>query len=436
MAKGGKGGGKGYQLPGLRQALKAVDALGAQMTGEADADYAVALSALRAGQAGLSKQTRGLTRDLLRGQLVQSTSLSKLAKTARAQKNVVQEGVGKTTNRYGSALGQSVAQSYAPAKAIASGTAKVITGAAKAGRKTTGVAETVAGIAQAGVQAQGAAAKYSLNQALQQRAIVDNQTLASLTGQLYQTALQYNMQMAMYEKQRADALADARKAEMAETKDTLEFLGQSTPELGSWLDTYTDTHKEGEGAVYTDGKLDITKVRDAYMAEMGIDPATLAPGSQDATRVDLITAIAREMKGGSDIHTATVDAMNTLYSGMAGWEKFAPKTLQSINTGITVEQERMALGNLQSVGALTVENQPGLVYDLQGMGNPIDPSGAGGLQYRDAGAAYIRNTYGDATAKAWLRGQTSWSDDAIDTYLSTLDAGVDPTEGFNFTPGT
>jgi hypothetical protein len=425
---------KGYKLPGLNKALKAVDALGASMTAEADADYAVALSAMQAGQRGLAKQTRGLTRDLLAGQLKSSASLSKLAKTARAQKNVVADQQAKTTNRYGSALGQSIAQSYKPAKAIASGTGKLVTGAAKAGKATAGVAGTVAGIAQAGVAAQRQAAKYSLNQALQQRAIIDNQTLAGLTGQLYQTALQYNMQMAMYEKQRADAAADARKAELGATKDTLEFLGSETPAVSAWLDTATDTMKD---ELYTDGALDPAKVRAAYAAHMGIDLSVpLDPASQDAARMNLITEIARKMADGQNISTATESAMNTLYQGMEGWEKLSGSTILSIQTGITAAEEAQALANLNNIGALTVTTsgmQNLMVHAEEEWGwlTPGDVDPMTSNQFRDAGATHILDTLGSATAKAWLRGQTGWSDPAIDSYLSTLHAGESTTEGFN-----
>jgi len=209
-------------IQGMGKAMRAVKTLGKQMHNEADADFAVSLSANAAGSSGLAKQTRGLTRDLLAGQLKSNASLSKLARNARAQTGVVASQQAKTTSRYGSALGESNAAAYAQAKATAGATGKLVTGAAKAGKQLTGVAQTVAGIAAQGVAAQRAAAEYSLNQALQQRNIIDNQTLAGLTGDLYKMGIEANLQWKMWKKQQEYAL---KQADIAAGKQTQAQLG-------------------------------------------------------------------------------------------------------------------------------------------------------------------------------------------------------------------
>ena len=187
----GKKGGSGINL---KAALKVVNQLGKQMSAESTGDYNVALSALTAGQKNLSKQTRAFTRDMLLSQGQNQQALGALGARARAQSGVVSAKQAAATSRYGSALGASVASQYKPAAAVAAGTGRVVTGQAKQGKGIGRVGETVAGIAQAGVVAQQAAAEYGLAQALQQRNIVDAQTLASLTGDLYKTAMSYNMQ--------------------------------------------------------------------------------------------------------------------------------------------------------------------------------------------------------------------------------------------------
>jgi hypothetical protein len=410
---------KGYKLPGLNKALKTVNTLGNQMTREADADYAVALSALRAGQQGLAKQTRGLTRDLLAGQLKSTTSLSKLAKAARAEKAVVANKQANTTSKYGAALGQSVSRSYGTATAIAGGTAKVLTGAARAGKATTGVATTVAGIAQAGVAAQASAAKYSMNQALQQRAIIDNQTLAGMTSQLYQTALQYNADMAMYERQRADALSDARKAEVGETKDTVEWLTSTSGDMGSWLQSADELNTYD-----VDGKFDVAAAIEAYTAEMGLNPEVVP---RDADQLAVMTVAMRGMAEGVDATTAITNAMNELFQGKAGWEKVSTNLMGSTSAYIAASMEAKSLTTIQGFEGVTYDtgDVSGLPLDLGDIywGNRQGSA----MQSRDAAARAIMDAHGSSVARAWLRGTGAFegNDVAINYYLSNLPSAAD-----------
>lgn len=308
---------------GLRQALKAVDALGGQMGGEREGDYRVALSASAAGQKNLSKQTRALTRDLLAGQLTQNASLSKLARQGGRQPGVVARQQAGTTSRYGSALGESIAGSYKVAGAVAAGTAKKTGAAAAAGVAQTQAAITVAGIAKQGVKAQKAAGEYSLNQALQQRTIIDNQTLASLTGQLYQTALQYNMQWQMWKKQQDYALKAADKAQNKELRDAAEALPGQAPQWGvdAWkiVDDYSQAN-DGDLSQFN-----ITEAATTWASQNGYNPA--------GTEAGVVVAIMRGLKAGQPTATATVNAMDTLFGGLHQWDKIGYSIKSSVVAG-------------------------------------------------------------------------------------------------------
>jgi hypothetical protein len=419
MAKKG-GGSKTYQLPGLRQALAAVNSMGKQMGQERMGDYKVAGSASAAGQANLSRQTRALTRGLVLGQRQNAAAIGRLSDRARASQRQVANKQANSVSRYGSALAGSAASQFGQAKATAKAGAQVVGGQAKAGKAMQAIAGTVAGFAGQEVKAQNAAAQYSLNQALQQRTIVDNQTLAGLTEDLYKQSLAYNAQMQMYEKQRADAAADARKAELGQTRDTLGFLQNATPEIGSWLQNEMQTNPDG---LQTDGKWDPTKMKDAYAVSIGADPNN----PQDQTRLNVAVGIARELANGADITTATTSALNTLYDGMPGWDRMAPKQLSAITHGIGLEQERTVTQNLQEIGALGLTANKTIIGADEG--GLISSLGSASVektssQFKEAATAHILETYGEPTARAWLRGQFNWSDSAIDGYLAGLPAGA------------
>jgi hypothetical protein len=319
------------KTPGLRAALKVVDQLGHQMTAEADADYAVGLSASNAGQRALRKQTRGLTRDLLAGQQVQGASLSRLAREARAQKGAVSARQSATVGRYGAALGGSIANAFGVANATASGTANVLAGAAKAGHKQAKVAGTVAGIAAQGVAAQKQAAAYSMNQALQQRAIVDNQTLAGLTGQLYETALQYNMQWQMWKKQQDYAAKQAEKANGFGSKGDAQRLMQ---EGGAIASAAADSYRDWK-AEHPDEDINVSTAAAEYAAEYNYDPA--------GPEVTLFSATIRNLKSGTPYAAdAYGQAMNTLFGGAKGFDQWGQAVIQGGQTQIILDQTREA----------------------------------------------------------------------------------------------
>lgn len=325
MAKG-KGG--GYNL---KAALKVVNQLGKQMGAEGTADYNVALSALTAGQKNLSKQTRAFTRDMLLSQAQNQAALGSLAQRARSQTKAVTQARMATTSRYGAALGASAAAQYNPAAAVAAGTGNVVTGQAKQGKGIGRVGETVAGIAKAGVRAQESAAQYSLNQALQQRNIIDSQTLASLTGQMYQTAMQYNMQWDMWKKQQQYTQKQAEKAQDGQFKQLADTLPDTAPALGvdAWK-LMNEAKANGEEMAHFDA---------------GTAAATWAQenGISDPNEIALMAATLAQLKRqGDDPATydtgvALQDAITKLYSGAKGWDRLSPALLQSIAAGTHTE---------------------------------------------------------------------------------------------------
>lgn len=320
--------------PGLRKALAQVDKLGRQMTREADADYAIAAGGVAAGQQNLSRQTRALTRDLLLGNKQNAAAIDSLRARAAGLSSSVAGTQSRTTSRYGSALGESVSNAFAGARGQAAAgeiTAKASSRASLAIARTAG---TVAGIAQAGVKAQGAAAAYSLNQALQQRAIVDNQTLAQLTGDLYSQAIQYNTQLALYERQRADARRDAKKAEEAANTQlldsTVSILTSAGPKVYAWLNDRNNLKTDPET-----GLIDITATLAEFQTDMALNP-TVGPNGEpsiDSTMVSMATVALQGMRAGDGIDAGFYSGLDTLYSSMEGWDAYSLKTIQAIITG-------------------------------------------------------------------------------------------------------
>jgi alkylhydroperoxidase family enzyme len=329
----GKKGGSGINL---KAALKVVNQLGNQLSAESTGDYSVALSALTAGQKNLSKQTRAFTRNMLLSQGQNQQALGALGARARAQSGVVSAKQAATTSRYGSALGASVAAQYKPAAAVAAGTGQVVTGQAKQGKGIGRVGETVAGIAQAGVAAQKQAAIYSMNQALQQRNIIDGQTLAALTGDLYKTAMSYNMQWDMWKRQQDYAAKQADKAGGTNMKAVANALTGEAPAIGreAWA---------AYDAAYTAAEGDTSQIVIGGPGGLAEQYATANGYAPDAPQVQLYIAGLQKMKASGvdpqDIDTTAVmsGAAQTLYGGMPGWDKYGSSITEAIASGTTVE---------------------------------------------------------------------------------------------------
>jgi len=329
--------------PGLGKALKAVSRLGKQMTREADADYAVGLSALAAGQQGLRRQTQKYTRSLVLGQRQNVLAVQALGERARqGQRDTAARQAG-TTSRYGSALGQSVAQSYAGARAASQSAVKTTMAASRAAGKQEKVAGVVAGIAQAGVAAQQAAAEYSLNQALQQRAIIDNQTLAGLQGQLYTAAMQYNLEWAMFKKQSAFAQKQAEKAAGAAAAAEVGAIETAATEVSSWIGGYRQNLVTDAGGGEWWKNFDMAKAKTAWAESAGY--ASFEEAAADPAlsgQALLFSSIMARAVASPDTNVGSVasDILLSLYGTRPGWDKYGETFLTAVKTGANAGQLR------------------------------------------------------------------------------------------------
>lgn len=313
--------------PGLQQALKSVRQLGRQMTRENNADYKVALSASAAGQANLAKQTQRLTRGLVLGQRQNVLAVKSLAHRARAGVAETAERQQDTVQRYGAALGASVGKSYAEARQSAESSARTTIAASRAAGRQKAIAGTVAGIAAQGVAAQQAAAEYSLNQALMARNAVSAETLAGLTGQLYQTAMEYNQQWEMWKKQQNYALKQAKKQEDKAALGIASVLPELAPQIG--LEAYRALDDaEDINAV------NITELTSQWATSMGYDPAGSEAGLYAATLRNLL-AQGRDPTQ-YDTNAALQASINQLFGRTKGWdEAYGAAVRSSVDAGTT-----------------------------------------------------------------------------------------------------
>lgn len=315
--------------PGLKKALKAIGALQGQMQGEANADYLVSLSAAGAGAANLKRQTRALTRELVLGQQQNIRALEKLAARSDRSTERVESKLAGTVNRYGSALGPNIERQFAPAGAVAAAGEMNVGAALKGGQRMGKVAQVVSGMAAAGAKAQEAAATYALNQALMARNMVDSSTIAQLTGQMYQTALQYNLEWQMAKKQQKMAEKAAGGTGAEATVQRLMDEGSSI--AAGAADVIRAARDANDGTLPED--FSVTVAVEAWAMKNGYDPA----GPEAA----VFAATLRNMTANHmNAAPAFTSALSTLYSGEKGWEKWGPPLLQGAAYSTLAEETR------------------------------------------------------------------------------------------------
>lgn len=329
--------------PGLQAALKAVKALQKSQNREANADYSVALSASKAGQASLRAMTGRIEGQALRSAIASKRTVAGLTRAQRAEQRNVREAIAGTTNRYGSALGASVAGSYAVAGATAKAGTQILAGQKGIAQKGVALQQMLANTAAAGVSAQGAAAKYALAQALQQRSIVDSQTIAQLTGDLYQTAIEQNNAWTLWKKQQDYAARQAEKAANAEERDivkeTVRVLGSGGGDLAAWVDDIrTGAIQAGDNIIDSKGQFNITAAVDEYANANGLDPAN----PQDAALLSVLRGTLRGANQGLSTDEAAQGAMDYLYGGMAGWDRVSPHLFEQVSAGTTMASNQRA----------------------------------------------------------------------------------------------
>lgn len=149
-------------------------------------DYRVALSANAAGVANQANQL-GRAEAFLQGNIRASNrALRGLGTAARLNQRAQRAEQGRLSSQYGSGLSGIAATELGPANAQARATSLTMAAAGAVGKAGKQTANMMTVMAAQEVAAQGMAAKYQLAQALQQRTIVDNQTLAQLQGQVMQ----------------------------------------------------------------------------------------------------------------------------------------------------------------------------------------------------------------------------------------------------------
>jgi hypothetical protein len=229
---------------GLKRALAAIDTYGGQMHREAMGDYKVTLSALSAGQRNLSNQLGRYQRDLAGANAGANRSLGRLTAAAKANQRQVQTRQNAAVRAYGSGLGSAISRQFAGARA--QGTAGVMQqqGAGQAFGAGLAAGATAVGITREGASMQKQAAKYAMAQALQQRNIVDNSTLAQLTGDIYKSQLQelqaeklakyqYDLTQKAANKKELAGINQAVPAVAADVRDSLSFLDAHKDEITS-----------------------------------------------------------------------------------------------------------------------------------------------------------------------------------------------------------
>lgn len=257
MAKGGSiasGGGGKASGSGLHAAVKAVQAYGKEMNQERKGDYRVAAGAVAAGQANLAQQVGRAQKHLTKVDKRSVARLTSLTKQAKAVRRGVEASQADSVSRYGSALGQSVASQYGPARAAGKAAVMLAKGNLQQGKAGQKIGKDLGRTARAGVAAVEASANYALAQALQQRTIVDNQTLAQITGQLYNTALQQDQAIALEKMQENSQLKIAKLGYRHDKK-----MQQLTFAHDELMQQYQFSHDDATAAALVESQKEIAK---------------------------------------------------------------------------------------------------------------------------------------------------------------------------------
>jgi hypothetical protein len=337
----------------LKDAVKVINKLGRQGYKENIADYDVVMSAGAAGQANFGNQTRLLTRAMLAGQKQNRLAIAALKAKAADVSGDVQRAENKAVSRYGSGMGQAVATAFGPAQATGEAAVQNLTGAARAAGQQSKTAGVVAGIAAQGVAAQAEAAKYAFSQALMARNMVTAETMANLTGQLYQTAFQYNAQWQLWKRQQEYA---EKKADAA-IKPYIHRLASEAPTIAADAGDLVRQALLEPGGTIQD--MDIAGAVETWMTannyteddpEVGVMVKTLQYMKSSYATGNPITAGA-----------AIQRSIDTLYGGMPGYDKLERTLLDAVWTGTELEQAtRGALDAWKADNAGSPPDDPGM----------------------------------------------------------------------------
>jgi hypothetical protein len=306
----------------LKSSLASLEAQRGASNAETVADYGVAASAVKAGTAGLAKQmsriqavTAGVDRRTVRG-------VAKLSDKARAiQRRTIAEQ-NRISNNYGGAYGGVAALEFYGARARAGAGARSAEANVRLGVDQAKAGQLAAGIASQGVAAGQAAAQYALAQAMQSRFMVTNDTIASLEGQLQQTALQYNLQLRNAKAEQKMAEDKAGTESKAAVKGLIEQGSELATSVGRWVAEYKADPANANAPFE---KANATTLAQQWAARTGYT---------DDAHIALFVAAIRRMQQGVNAGPAFRSAFTEVYGGMKGFDQWGEPMLRSIESNL------------------------------------------------------------------------------------------------------
>jgi len=166
------------------------------------------------------------------------------------------------------------------------------------------------------------------------RNIISAETVAQLEGDLYKSAIDYNMQWSLWKRQQDYARKMAEKEAGPGARNTVDRLVDEGAEIATGA---ADAFRTERDALAADDKtvkdMDITKVATAWAAENGYT----ADSPQFTVFIETMRILKNNPHQGTD--TAYKTAIERLYSGEKGWDKWGPAALDAgmhnIHTSLT-----------------------------------------------------------------------------------------------------
>lgn len=382
----------------VKRGERLIDRLGQQMDRETQADYRITRSAGRAAAANLARQTNRINTQSDRLVAKNQDALNRIVERAAAGRRSTKAAESKAADLYGSAMSGQIGQQFAVAGATARAGAQQAQAAQVAGQGAMKTQDTVTKIGNQGVAAVNAAARYAYNQALASRNAITAETLANLEGNLYQSAMQYQMQWDMWKKQQQYAQKQADKQQVAQTRATVDYLTNQGGDIQAWA-ANPDNYVKGD-----DGQIDVGATVQAYAKAYGLDPSI---NPQDQTALAVMKGTLAGIRNGQSADAAMSNTVDTLYGSMPGWDRLGGSVMSSISASAGVAQTSQ---QAQSIAASTGTDP---------INNPND---------RDAFLSAYRQQYGDVAAAQWATQNLGWSQAAAEGYISTMPGG-----GFSWT---
>ena len=318
----------------LKAGIKATNQTAKSMHREALADYNVALGASNAGIRNLMRQQGRAERNLdaTLGNVANRQAI--LSRKAQQSARAVRSKQAAAVNQYGAALGASISQSFAGARTQGRAGVMEATGQQREGAGILAAGRTAVKIASQGTAAQKQSAAYALDQALQQRNIADNQIIAQVQGQLYQTALQSQLQWDEFKKQQ-------QYLQHQQDKQALQGLSQVTATAGPAAFEVKTALMDGQ-----DPATAVKNVMHGYGVDDPADP-----------RYQLVMAAAIDMsKNNADPTNAIQTATDNLYGSYKGYDKIQQATSTALAQGVLASAHSYNLNTQADAAAYAYGN--------------------------------------------------------------------------------